>query len=112
MVVMLEKQKDYLEIQLWSAGMTRLTWKIKRGLIAITVKKSEVIENSKDVATVPSLHRRSNNDSKGNSENESGVVLLFIVVMDTDLYKKQLVWTEEYIRKLKDSKTNILDFSK
>lgn len=87
--------------------------KIKRKFIAITANKSEIVDNQQDIVTVAASYRRSSKDfQKKYSDTASGVVLLFIVVFDTDINERHFSWTDEHYNKLKYSKNNILASSK
>ena len=70
--------------------------KIKRGFITITANKSTFVDNSNDVTTIPASYRRSTKDNKGKGDNESGVLLLFIGMIDQDTANREFIWTEEY----------------
>lgn len=62
--------------------------KVNRRFIVITAKLTEITENSKEVVTVSVYYRRSSKDHTGYGENGSGVLLLFIIVLDSDINKR------------------------
>ena len=84
-----------------------------RNFMAITTDKNNCVSNSNDVVSVPASYRlQTQNRGKGPTDNGSGVMLLFLCVIDVEVHKRERVWTDECESKLRYSKNNILASSK
>ena len=94
--------------------------KMSRNFIAITANKEDCIDNTDDVASVPASYRRRSShfdtgkveNGSGKEDNCSGIMLLFLGVMDVEVPKRESSWSQENTRKLKYAKNNILASSK